>query len=218
LARSSRKSLLFVEFDWNVDEGGFMSRRRLGLIGSVQVAFLTAVVAVHSTAFGGVLPKKAASLVQAAYPGSQVVNVAACELGLAKVSSYGFIVLKKEKALTDEDVLPMIALKSKNTWRLIELEKTVTTERTFIKSFTDEAVERNTFNPNYRIRCVQPKRGEEIGDHLGHYIQEGLSEETLKKSRHLCFQASSVYNNWICFNFDPKLGEVKTSFAQFLAD
>jgi len=169
-------------------------------------------------ALAAVLPKEAASLIQTVHPGSKMVSVVACELGLSKTPSYGLILLTKEKGLTDEDVLPIIALKTDRVWKFSVLEKGVSTDGAFMKSFTDEAVEKNVFNKNYRIRCVQPKRGEEIGEHLGNYIQTGLSDDTLKKSKHLCFQASQVYNSWVCFNFDEKQGQVKQSFGQFAAD
>ncbi|CAN5713342.1 hypothetical protein BH10BDE1_BH10BDE1_03470 [soil metagenome] len=185
---------------------------RVALLVSVMAFFSVSVVS------AAVLPKEAAQLIQTSIPGAKMVNVTACELGLAKTPSFALIALKKVRGLTDEDVVPMIAMKVGKVWRITPLDKGVNTDGAFIKSFTDEAVEKNVFNKDYRIRCVQPKRGEEIGDHLGKYIQAGLSDDTLKKSKHLCFQASMVYNSWVCFNFEEKVGQIKQSFGQFMAD
>jgi hypothetical protein len=148
-------------------------------------------------------------LISKKWPGATFGNLTHCRIGKDKIESYGVVILKKNNFVTDGDIVPVIATLTETGWVLNDLPKEVKFKDEDMKSFTKDFIQNDKFSDT-EIKCVNPSLQPLISDQIGKY-----TNDSFKKTNHLCFDASNLYNNWVCFNIEQGSKEVKQSFVQF---
>ncbi len=147
--------------------------------------------------------------VQEKYPAAKVITQSPCNLGTRQEESFGLL-------LQAPDLVAVIGKKEKDCWQLTELPKKIQSSAGSDSDFLGEF--RNTPVRAYEIRCANLQNDKDInarsnGEFAGVFeSQQGID------ARHLCFQASAVYNSWACFSVNSGTNRIETSFVQLNAD
>jgi hypothetical protein len=146
------------------------------------------------------------------FPKAKVLASTPCKLGA--VESFGL--------LTDDGKGPnplravIFYRKDKGKWKVFEAGTHISNSKgggLFLSDFW----KKGSFAGPYQIRCTTPATDVDINTQAnGEYSKEFPAIEA--STLHLCYQASSVYNNWACFTHDAKADDVKISFVQLNAD
>jgi hypothetical protein len=141
----------------------------------------------------------------------QSVHVAvSCKLGLKKISAMGL--LTEEKGIK-----AWIAIEEKSKWKLYPVADEVKSSKGGGSLLGDFINEKGKYSGDFEIRCTHPKFDEDLSLKSGEYVSN-FSVKWGKNSKHLCFLASSSYNNWKCLSIDPKTNQPSTTFVQLGAD
>lgn len=156
------------------------------------------------------------------FPDSQIVAEKSCNLGEKGTSALGFVRYRAGADGAGTEFKAQVAIAGAAGTEILDVPSDIDVPglglvRNFLSMFLTDGEYVPGPDP-YRIKCTHPKQDEDISEELGKYLLDKQSNAKLLASKHLCFQADSVYNNWICFVYDESKKSLEQSFAQLLAD
>jgi hypothetical protein len=157
------------------------------------------------------------TLLQKQFPGAKSLLQTDCELGSTKVKSAG-ILIQKVSAKDKHPLAPLIAYMEKDQWVLIEMPKKLEYSKGSAQDFLFDfwSPKTNGLKGKYEIRCANPDVDKDISTSANGEFSKNFRDK--KSGKHLCFQADTAYNSWACFNFNPDLKKIESSFSQMNAD
>lgn len=144
------------------------------------------------------------------HPKSKILASTKCAIGIDKTESYGVLLdANKPRAF--------IFFKAKKGWNDIEVADTADNSKGGGTLFGDFFMS-GKFEGPYEIRCTSPQNDKDVslsanGEYIGTFAQKMSAD-----IKHLCFQASDVYNSWKCLTMNPEKGGPDTSFVQLNSD
>jgi hypothetical protein len=174
------------------------------------------VLAAHAATAGDIL-----KAVQEKFPEAKIVSKAECELGKKKIKVVGAVV--RQKTATGNPLAAVILEELKGKLQVNVLSKKFETsnggmDADFLADFWDASSKKVKTTD---IRCVVPGKDKDIAP-KAHGEFTAAFKSKLKSlfggyGNHLCFQASTAYNSWSCFNYDGS-GKIQNSYVQMNAD
>lgn len=127
-----------------------------------------------------------------------------CNLGAKKTEVFGAIAFQKKK------FVPIILKNEGKKFQIFALETSVRgpwgSDGNFLSDFPATG--------DNSLICEDPEKSRNLYPDAGHFMVPA----ELKAGFHLCFAASSVYNNWVCYTFDENAKKPVLSFVQMQAD
>jgi len=162
-------------------------------------------------------------LIEAHYPAAAIVAKVFCPIGERQVDSWGYLVLKEDGGA--HVLLPLAVVEVNGEARLLEIGSRITYSYG-AGGFLDEFVSygdfedlRESLAENYRLKCADLLDDDDLANEQRHFqISDPQALASAKESKHLCFAASDMYNNWACFWYNDRTGAMELSFAQFFSD
>lgn len=151
------------------------------------------------------------------FPNSTIISRKDCEFGKKKEKVVA-VVIQKDLANRAPHENPLAALilrpatdKPSPVVLSKKIENSKGADGDFLVDFWNESSKKAT---SIDIRCIRPNDDPDINAAANGEFKAGFSR---RSGLHLCFQASSAYNNWACFNLNSD-GEIQSSFVQMNAD
>lgn len=146
-------------------------------------------------------------LVQKKYPGAKVVEKKDCDLGAAKVKTTGLLIQLKDSL--------KVAVVLKDS--LQEIPATISYAKGSDGNYlSDYWMAPKGYSGSFTIKCIVPGKDADVTPEANGAFHDAFKGKTV--GNHLCFSASTTYNNWACYNFGAKNNEVVPSYSQLNAD
>ncbi len=161
------------------------------------------------------LPGQLDELIASHYPQASVLSYT--EPCNATSSSFGIQQLGIILASNTHESAPLkaiIAVYSAHEWSISEIAPRVQYALGKVENFLED------FNTKTlpEIRCATPDSDKDIGTKAnGAFILKN-KQALAKQAKHICFQASTTYNDWVCYWTPANSAGPKLSFVQFNAD
>jgi hypothetical protein len=140
-----------------------------------------------------------------------------CSVGNKKIRAVGLVLRVYGKKSEDIPLHAYVAYKL-GKWQLWELPRKIDYEHGAIANFLGEFWVDKAFARPYGIRCVVPGEDKEISSSANGAFVKPFSKGATPKAKNLCFQASNVYNSWVCASVADTGKKPALSFVQMNAD
>ncbi len=160
----------------------------------------------------------AEALIQKQFPGAKVLVQTECKIGEEKLKAVGYLIQKKTIQSENHPLVPLIANFNKSLWTLSEIPTKLSYSKGGVTDFLSDFwnSEKSIFEGKYEIRCATPNEDKDIITAAnGEFTESFVNRKT---GKHICFQASGVYNSWACFNLNRNTKKIESSYTQMNAD